>query len=350
MTDASPSTVPPARVLAADPAETLCHCRRVSYARVEEAVDREGAHSLADVQRLTTACTRCFGCRSVIEGLLEQRLGESYVRSSVVTIPAYQPSRWERLRRNLRSGRGGGGEDGLLPRRMYMPVLSGFRGRDVTTRLILFNSYDEVDSRAARQKSVSLRADLLDLSGARLGVTQVRVEPRHSAVLDVRDALPPDAPWEGVGVVKLVIEAEQLASFRPYFHFITPTGITSTHEKSAPTREGAASELKRNYYWVFPVGFSPRPEEAYMFLTNTQPVPLDHHELVWQDDAGHEERAPLPALELDQSACVPLHEHFPAIGTGRSAGTVRLSPSTHKVAGWMIRYDPMADLWRAQHL
>jgi len=47
---------------------------------------------------------------------------------------------------------------------------------------------------------------------------------------------------------------------------------------------------------------------------------------------------------------VPLHEHFPAIGTGRSAGTVRLSPSTHKVAGWMIRYDPSADLWRAQHL
>ena len=64
--------------------------------------------------------------------------------------------------------------------------------------------------------------------------------------------------------------------------------------------------------------------------------------------AGH--RGLLPVLEFDQSAFVSLHEHGPAIAQGAKAGSVRLAPADHAVPGWMVRHDPEAQLWRAQHL
>jgi hypothetical protein len=146
-----------------------------------------------------------------------------------------------------------------------------------------------------------------------------------------------------------VIDAAQLGSFRPYFHLVSPGGITSTHEKAAP-RPSYAPPGPRPYFWVLPVGYTRRPERAYMFLTATQPQPLDRHTLVWRPVSGPEVRAPLPRLELDQSACVPLHEHFPALERGDEAGTVRIEPNEGVPAGFMIRHDPEADLWRIQHL
>ena len=72
--------------------------------------------------------------------------------------------------------------------------------------------------------------------------------------------------------------------------------------------------------------------------------------LIWQELQGKSARTPLPTLDLDSSACVALHEAFPEIATGRAAGSVRLDPATHKIAGFMIRYEEEVDRWRVQHL
>ncbi len=308
--------------------------------------------SLGDVQQETTACTRCFGCRFELERMLEERLGDAYVRTRTVTVPpAATPEEHRGLRRALARLRRGSRERApvapeVLPRRMYMPVLRGFRGRDVETRVIVFNSYEELDRRAGRKETVTLRADLLTTGGERLGVSEMVVQPGHSAVFDARELLGDGELPEGVGVIKLVVDSDQLASFRPYFHLTSPGGVSSTHEKPAPSKPIVGP---RGYYWVFPVGYTSAPEEAYMAFTNAQPDPIEGHELVWQDTSGAEERVPIPALGLDQTVCMPLHEHFPAVGTGRSAGTVRIEPSVH-VAGFMLRYRPEVDAWRVQHL
>jgi bacterioferritin-associated ferredoxin len=334
-------------------APVVCHCRQVSYEAVEEVIEAGLATSLSDLQRRTTACTRCFGCRFELELMLEDRLGPGFERSEIVTLPVEDPpapSRWTGLRRRI-LGRSAdpAAPGGPLPRRMYMPVLEGYRGHEVRTRAILFNSFDEQDERSGRRPEVSLRADLLALDGSRLGATQVSVEPRHSAVLEVGDMAPSGGLPDGIGVLKLVIDATQLGSFRPYFHLVSPGGITSTHEKAAP-RATRRAPGPRPYFWLLPVGFGTRPEEAFIFLTATQTQPLDRHELVWQPEHGPVSRAPLPKLGLDQSACVALHEHFPAVASGEVAGTVRIEPNAGVPAGFMLRLDPERDLWRIQHL
>jgi NAD(P)H-nitrite reductase large subunit len=67
-------------------ANLVCHCRRVPYTTVEKAILR-GAHSIADLQRKTTACTRCFGCRFELEGLLKAHLGDDYHHQTTIALP-----------------------------------------------------------------------------------------------------------------------------------------------------------------------------------------------------------------------------------------------------------------------
>src|SRR4051794_41453379 len=64
----------------------VCHCLRVPYATVDTAIDK-GARSIADLQRATKACTRCFGCRFELEGLLRERLGEAFHHEATVSVP-----------------------------------------------------------------------------------------------------------------------------------------------------------------------------------------------------------------------------------------------------------------------
>jgi bacterioferritin-associated ferredoxin len=308
-----------------DEAQTafVCHCKHVEYQTVDKAI-RRGARSIADIQRKTSACTRCFGCRFELERMLQDRLGEGYRHESTITLPK-------------------GFAKARVPRPMYMPVLAGFHGHDVDTRAIVFN----IDLEGG-QGAVDFRADLVTLAGERVGVWQNTVGEGCSALIDLsREAIGDRLP-EGVGVLKLVLEAEEVGSLRPYFQFVTPTSIGSTHEKKGPSRP--EKETIRSYHWIFPIGRAARPEEAYFFCTNTQTAPMTGQRLVWQADGGESASAPVPDLEFGQSACVPLHEHFPAVYEGRTGGTVRLEPATHVVAGFMIRHDPEAQLWRVQHL
>jgi bacterioferritin-associated ferredoxin len=318
------STLP---VSSSDASTLVCHCQRVPYEAVEEAIDA-GAASLLDVQRATTACTRCFGCRFELEGMLAQRLGDAYVRTDVARLPA---------------GAALPGVLGVPRRRMYLPVLAGFGGEEVRTRVVVFHWPDDDGAEA---EPAELRADLLDLDGRRHRVFNVHLAARRSAVIEI-DAAAADGLAGGVGVLKLVLDAEALGSLRPYFHIVAPGGSTSTHEKaglSVPDQK-----LRSRYFWLLPVAASPEPEEAYFFATNTASRPLDGHALVWRGQSGAERRVALPEIALDQTVCVPLHEHVEAIAAGRESGTVRLHPPAH-VAGFILRHDPRRKLWRVQHL
>ena len=66
--DDLPSAASPASTGEAQ-ADIVCHCLQVPYEDVRRAV-ANGATGIADVQRATTACTKCFGCRFEIEALL----------------------------------------------------------------------------------------------------------------------------------------------------------------------------------------------------------------------------------------------------------------------------------------
>ncbi|MBA3327469.1 MAG: (2Fe-2S)-binding protein [Solirubrobacterales bacterium] len=329
-------------------AELVCHCRRVTYSEVADALESGGARTLADIQRQTTACTRCFGCRFELERLRREHLGAAYEATDIVSLPPAQAPAGTKARQRSRLGH-------LSPKvpakyvletpvaRMYMPVLQGFAGSEVSSRAVFFNWPDM--KTPADAPPVPMRVDLLGLDGRRLAVWQGEVATRCSAIIEVADLAAEQGLPGGVGVLKAVIDRERVGSLRPYFHFETPTAISSTHEKKAPRKQSTT----RGYYWVFQIAASPVGEEAYFFCTNAQTIPLDDHALVWQGDDGTRRRIALPHLDLDQSACIALHEHVPAILAGSVSGTVRLDPPAH-VAGWQVRYDRRGDRWRVQHL
>ncbi|MBA2513042.1 MAG: (2Fe-2S)-binding protein [Solirubrobacterales bacterium] len=328
--------------------EIACHCRQVSFQTVREAVRCGAATTLAQVQRETNACTRCFGCRYEIEGLLKQELGDRYEPAAVVVheTEVREARRPQGLRRRLlASVRGTRSQPPPRPpQKMYMPVLEGFGGHEVSTRLILFNLHDE---HTEEGRPVSLRADLTRLDGRRQDVWSTTVPSRQTTMLRAGDLLHEGSLPEGIGLVKLVLDLEAVGSLRPYFHLISPGGITSTHEKRSPRKAHRPTE--RAYHWIMPIAPKPRPDEAWFFLINTRAEPIEGRRLVLRDTAGREEAVDVPRLELDQGACIPLHEHFPSVRDGTAAGSVRLTPSVH-VAGWMLRRDVERDLWRVQHL
>jgi bacterioferritin-associated ferredoxin len=298
----------------------VCHCKHVHYADVQKAI-RKGAKSMADIQRATTACTRCFGCRFELEEMLRAAYGDAYRHEATITLP-------DKVKR---AG---------MPRSMYMPVLAGFRGYDVDTRVIVFN-WEGPD------EPIPFRADLMTLEGARVQATDHVVGPGASAVIEYGRSEVADLLPDGVGVVKLVLETEEVGSLRPYFHFVTPTCISSTHEKKGP--DNPEKLKQRNYHWIFPIGRGSRADESYFFYTNTQTTPMEGQRLVWQSTGGTVESTELPVLEFNQSACIPLHERFATLNDG-DGGAVRLDPPLHAVAGFMLRHEPEAQLWRVQHL
>jgi hypothetical protein len=225
-----------------------------------------------------------------------------------------------------------------------MPVLEGFGGHDVSTRLVLFNLHDE---RTESGRAVTLRADLTRLDGRRQDVWSTTIAPKATMTLDVGDLLHEGSLPDGIGLVKLVLDAESMGSLRPYFHLTSPGGVTSTHEKRGPRRPHSVTP--RGYHWIVPVAPKPRPDEAWFFMINTRTPRIEGLRLALREEDGREESVEVPPLELDQGACIPLHEHFAGIRDGTARGSVRLTPSVH-VAGWMIRRDVERDLWRVQHL
>jgi bacterioferritin-associated ferredoxin len=315
----------PGAVLPRDAGETqagfVCHCLRVPYATVETAIDK-GARSIADLQRSTSACTRCFGCRFELEGLLRQRLGDAFHHEATVSVP----KDYGRTR---------------VPQPMYMPVLAGYGGYEIDTRLIVFNW-------EGAQEPAGFRLDLMRPNGERVSASRHEAPSGGSTVIDMSRAAVADVLPEGIGLAKIVLDRTEVGSLRPYFHLATPTSVTTTHEKKGPKdprRHGL-----RPYHWTFPIGRSHRPEEVYFWFVNTQLEPMRGQHLVWQSVDGETVAVPLPAIEFEQSVLVPLHEHVDSVAAGAKAGSVRLDPATFKVAGHMLRHDPEAQLWRVQHL
>jgi hypothetical protein len=293
----------------------------VPYSAVERAISK-GASSVADLQRATTACTRCFGCRFELEELLRTHLGEGYRGETHITLPA-DYAKTERVQP------------------MYMPALAGFCGYDVDTRLVVFNW-------EGARRPVHFRVDLMQTSAERVSTWHREVQSGASSVLELSRAEIGSVLPAGVGIVKLVLDTVEVGSLRPYFHFETPTSVTSTHEKKGAKDPSRVSG--RRYHWLFPIGRSRAPEEAYLFLVNTQLETMTGQRLVWQSADGESVEVPLPPLEFEQAHFVPLHEHVPAIAAGTKAGAVRLEPARFMVAGFMVRHDPEAQLWRVQHL
>lgn len=55
------------------PEEEICHCRKVSTQKVEDAI-MLGARTSGDVSRLTNASTSCGSCKFDVEKLIDYRL------------------------------------------------------------------------------------------------------------------------------------------------------------------------------------------------------------------------------------------------------------------------------------
>ena len=168
------------------------------------------------------------------------------------------------------------------------------------------------------------------MDGTRLGVWETTIEPRCSAVLDGRDLFPDSLREAGIGVIKLVVDAHELGSLRPYFHLMTPTSISTTHEKTGPHNLDRGVSPRR-YNFLFPIARADREEEVYLFATNTEVETMEGQELVWRSQEGDEERVPVPRLELDQSACVErsgVGGSRPAAWCGRAPPRSSRSPAT----------------------
>ena len=179
----------PVAVLPRDAGETqagfVCHCLRVPYASVEHAID-EGARSIADIQRSTSACTRCFGCRFELEGLLRERLGDAFHHEATVSVP----KDYGRTR---------------VPQPMYMPVLAGYGGYEIDTRLIVFNW-------EGPQEPAGFRLDLMRPNGERVSASRHEApsggldRDRHVAGSGRRRSY-----RKAIGLAKLVLDAPRSA-------------------------------------------------------------------------------------------------------------------------------------------
>jgi bacterioferritin-associated ferredoxin len=302
-------------------ADIVCHCMQVPYSTVRRAI-AEGAGGIADIQRRTKACTRCFGCRFELEALLAEQLGDSF-RHEARVVP---PKDYDRTR---------------IPQPMYMPVLAGYGGYDVDTRLIVFNW-------EGPREPARFRLDLMLPTAERVGAWREEAPSGGSAVIDLsRDRIGELLPG-GLGLAKIVLDRAEVGSLRPYFHLQTPTSVTTTHEKKGP--KNPSRHGPRSYHWIFPIGRAARPEEVYFHFVNTQLEPMRDQRLLWQSVDGETVAVPLPPAEFEQSVIVPLHEHVPSVASGSAAGSVRLDPPLFKVAGFMLRHEPESQLWRVQHL
>ena len=284
--------------------------------------DRQGAAHGRRSPTQTTACTRCFGCRSELERMLRLHLGDAFHHEPTVTLPP-EFSR-------------------IAPTRpMYIPVLAGFRGAAVDTRVIVFNW-------EGPEKPVSFRADLLRPDGVRVQVWNQEVAYGCSGVIDlsrkaIGSLLPgrrrPDQadPRHRRGGLAAPVFPSRHADLRELDAREEGTGEPEPPERpqvllDLPDR-GSASATRRR-------------------TSSARTRRWSRWRASW---SGRTTRTsggamPIPRLEFDQSACVALHEHFPAIATGAEGGAVRLSPATHAVAGFMIRHEPEGQLWRVQHL
>jgi bacterioferritin-associated ferredoxin len=302
-------------------ADIVCHCMQVTYDEVRRAVAHR-AKSIADVQRKTRACTRCFGCRFEIEALLREELGDRFHHQARVVPPKSD----DRVR---------------VPQPMYMPVLAGYKGYDIDTRLIVFNWEGAAEP-------AGFRLDLLLPDAERVGAWREEAASGRSAVIDLSRARIGHLLLDGLGLAKIVLDRPDVGSLRPYFHLRTPTSVTTTHEKKGP--KNPSRHGPRTYHWLFPIGRSTGPEEVYFHFVNTQLEPMRNQRLLWQSVDGESVSIPLPPAEFEQTVVVPLHEHVPSVADGSRVGTVRLDPPLFKVAGFMLRHDPKRQLWRVQHL
>src|SRR5205807_2195703 len=146
---------------------------------------------------------------------------------------------------------------------------------------------------------VGFRLDLILPSAERVAAWRYDVAPSCSAVIDLSRKTTGSMLPGGVGVAKLVLDTAEVGSLRPYFQLATPTSVTSTHEKKGP--KDPRRHGPRSYHWIFPVGRSGRPEEAYFFFVNTQLDPMRDQQLVWQSVDGEATSIALPAVEFEQS-------------------------------------------------
>src|SRR4029079_4417561 len=137
----------------------------------------------------TAACTRCFGCRFELEGLLHERLGDAFQHQETVTVP----TDYGRTR---------------VPQPMYMPVLAGYRGHEIDTRLIVFNS-------EGPHETAGFRLDLMRPNGERVSASRYEAPSGGSTVIDMSRAAVGELLPEGVGLAKLVLAYGAVRSSAP---------------------------------------------------------------------------------------------------------------------------------------
>jgi hypothetical protein len=181
------------------------------------------------------------------------------------TWPARQASDW-RLRQNRRAH----------PRRMA----SWYRDtEDMRTRLCISNL--ELPEAPQLCEEAAVLLTLLDAEGARLAGKRIGLARNGSAILELRDLLPPaERGHVQSGQVIVDFEGGELGSSRAYLHWYNERCLTSSHEKFGLTIPAVGG------YWTVP-----NVQDSDEYRVNLAVANLDQRpyvsEIVLKDDEGH---------------------------------------------------------------
>src|SRR5581483_2790168 len=140
----------------------------------------------------------------------------------------------------------------------------------------------ELPEAPAACQPASLLVSLLDRDGAHIASRRIHLARNASAVLELRELLPPRHRGRvESGQVTVDFEGPQLGSSRAYLHWYNERSLTSSHEKFGLTIPAVGG------YWTVPNVQDSDEYRVHLALTNLDAQPY-MSDVTLKDDEGHQ--------------------------------------------------------------
>jgi hypothetical protein len=224
---------------------------------------------------------------------------------------------------------------------MYMPVLAGYGGYEIDTRLIVFNW-------EGAQEPAGFRLDLMRPNGERVSASRHEAPSGGSTVIDMSRAAVGQLLPEGVGLAKDRARPSR-GRLAPAVLPPRDADLGNDHAREEGPQGPAPARTA-----ALPLDLPDRalaPAGGGLLLVRQHPARADARPALGLAERGRRNgRSSAAGDRVRAVRARPLHEHVDSVAAGAKAGSVRLDPATFKVAGHMLRHDPEAQLWRVQHL